>query len=96
MEAELRDAFKEQRDATKEVHTKVDSLISEMHAFVVGNVERGAILGAKIDKAHMRLDDHLQDHKDKKIWWLTLWGGMILAVIGTFFEWIKDIFGGRK
>ncbi len=61
---------------------------------VVSSGIRDAEMGGAIKSAHDKIEDHIDDHKEKRAWWIALWGAVITALAGAVFASVKLVMKG--
>lgn len=82
MDAELREAF-------REMNVKIDVIHKDIQDHLIEDVRCATELRLSISAQKEILNGHLDDHKESKKWWLALWGGVIAALAGNLWQWIK-------
>jgi len=81
MDAEMREAFKEVRSDIRRTEDKVDAFNS-----AIGKVNTDCKL------ATQRLDDHVEEHKERRKWRWALAATVIATAIAQLWNWVT----GRK
>lgn len=85
MDAELRERFdKSDRNQTE--------MLKLLHDHVTQSAVRDTQLQGQITANAVEISKHIEEHKERRGWWATLWGGMVLAVLAS--AW--NFFAGRK
>lgn len=46
-------------------------------------------IGDSAEAAHVRVDNHKDEHKESRKWWAALWSGVILALVGSVIGYFK-------
>lgn len=94
MDAELREALKDLnssiRESSRELHAKIDNIQEGMKNHAIEGAARCASHEAMMDTTRSLLDDHINDHKEAKKWWLALWGGVIGNALMGVWAWIRS------
>ena len=85
----LREIKESQRDGLSRLESKIDAQSEILIAHTVGLAE----VRASATAAHERIDAHRRSHEERKKWFATLWGGVILLGLERFWHFFS---GGGK
>lgn len=85
MDAELRERF-------DKIEAKIDGLTNSLGRHMTDSAVRDEKAMAGVAEAKISLSTHLDEHRERRGWWAALWGGVILAVIASAWNFVM----GRK
>ena len=88
MDAELRERFDKSDARAEKIESKIDGLTNSLGRHMTESAVRDQQALAGVSEAKITISQHLDEHKERRGWWAALWGGVILAVIASAWNFI--------